>query len=49
MPEKYRVVFWKGKDIKVTAPTHYSDAYDTAKAWQGELYKEVASFKKGEK
>jgi hypothetical protein len=49
MDEKYRVVFWVEGTIKVTAPTHYSDAYDTAKKWKGELYKEVASFKEGVK
>jgi len=49
MAEKYRVIFWQDGIIKATAPTHYSDAYDTAKAWKGELYKEVASFKEGKK
>lgn len=44
MDEKYRVVFWKGKDIKVTAPTNYSDAYDTAKEWKGILVKEFVDF-----
>ena len=47
MDEKYRVIFWRDGKERFTAPTHYSDAYDTAKSWQGELYKEVASFKEG--
>lgn len=48
MKEEYRVVFWKGKKIKVTAPTNYSDAYDTAKEFKGVLVKEVVDFTKGE-
>lgn len=45
MEENYRVVYWVEGTIKVTAPTTYLDAYNTARAWDGEVYEFVTSFK----
>ena len=47
MEENYRVVYWVEGTIKVTAPTTYADAYNTAKSWNGEVYEFVTSFKDG--
>jgi len=36
----YRVIFWNNSgDIKVTAPTTYEDAYNTADKWEGVIYR----------
>ncbi len=36
----YRVVFWDDdKNIKVTAPTTFDDAYNTAEKWDGVIYR----------
>ncbi len=36
----YRVVYWDDdKNIKVTAPTTYEDAYNTADKWNGVIYR----------
>lgn len=36
----YRVVYWKENgDIRVTAPTHFDDAYVTAEIFEGVIYR----------
>ncbi len=41
MKSIYRVIFHdESGEIKVTAPTHYEDAYKTAEAWKGTIYRE---------
>jgi hypothetical protein len=41
MKEIYRVIFWNDAgEIRVTAPTFYDDAYKTAEAWKGTIYRE---------
>ena len=41
MKNIYRVVFHDDAgQIKVTAPTHYEDAYITAEAYKGTIYRE---------
>ena len=51
----YRVLYWVGGshnnktgygDMRFTAPTHYSDAYDTAKLRDGIVVKEVIDLRK---
>ena len=42
----YRVLFWRDGKERFTAPTHYEDAYNTAKSWDGIVVKEVADLRK---
>ena len=40
MKEIYRVIFWNDTgEIRVTAPTFYEDAYNTADKWGGVIYR----------
>ena len=40
MKEIYRVIFWNDAgEIKVTAPTFYEDAYNTAEKRKGVIYR----------
>ena len=40
MKEIYRVIFWNDAgEIRVTAPTFYDDAYNTADRWGGVIYR----------
>ena len=40
MKEIYRVIFWNDAgEIRVTAPTFYEDAYNTADKWKGVIYR----------
>ena len=40
MKSIYRVVLWNDDgDIKVTAPTTFDDAYNTAEKWDGVIYR----------
>jgi hypothetical protein len=42
----YRVIYWVNDDMRFTAPTHYSDAYDTAVMRDGIVVKEVIDVRK---
>ena len=40
MKEIYRVIYWKANgDIRVSAPTHFEDAYVTAEINEGVIYR----------